>query len=287
MTLVWICRFSVRNSTGCVGFARIPPTWAAARKTAWGFAVGEELPNAAWIPKVEIARVRVITSLDARVLPVDGRAPSQPGPGARRRRQAHPEAARRRLASWTRAPLGARESSRSHAVAGLHQCSLLRARSRSLSTISARVRRSRLRGRQQQSTSSACRSASTAQRRPPRSVGSTADRDARAASSRDPAARTPCVTNSRTECSLAGGDARSPPAVSCCSISHIRLDVVLGVAPVAQGFQITEIERVLQPDSYPRGRAGDLSGDERLAAERSDSWLNRMPFAANMWYASR
>jgi hypothetical protein len=44
------------------------------------------------------------------------------------------------------------------------------------------------------------------------------------------------------------------------------VDVVLGVAPVALGVQVAEVERVLQAELDARGGAGDLAGDEGLAA---------------------
>ena len=44
------------------------------------------------------------------------------------------------------------------------------------------------------------------------------------------------------------------------------LDVVLGVAPVAQGVEVAEVEFVLQPLGDAGGGEGDLAGDEGLAA---------------------
>jgi hypothetical protein len=43
-------------------------------------------------------------------------------------------------------------------------------------------------------------------------------------------------------------------------------DVVLGVAPVALGVEVAEVEGVLQALLDAGGGAGDLAGDEGLAA---------------------
>jgi hypothetical protein len=45
-----------------------------------------------------------------------------------------------------------------------------------------------------------------------------------------------------------------------------HLDVLLGVAPVALGVEVAEVERVLEAHLDPGGGAGDLAGDEGLAA---------------------
>ena len=45
-----------------------------------------------------------------------------------------------------------------------------------------------------------------------------------------------------------------------------RLDVVLGKAPVALGVEVAQVQLLLQPQLDARRRAGDLAGDERLAA---------------------
>ena len=66
----------------------------------------------------------------------------------------------------------------------------------------------------------------------------------------------------------------------------LRLDVLLGVAPVADGVEVAEVQRVLDAGGDPRHRTGDLAGDKRLAAPRV-SWLNRMPLVACRPYASR
>ena len=47
------------------------------------------------------------------------------------------------------------------------------------------------------------------------------------------------------------------------------LDIVAGVAPVALGVEIAEIERLLVAELDRRHRARDLAGDEGLAADRA------------------
>ena len=59
------------------------------------------------------------------------------------------------------------------------------------------------------------------------------------------------------------------------------LDVVAGMAPVALGVEVAEVELVLQAELDRGDRAGDLARDEGLAADRA-SWLNRMPLEACM-----
>ena len=45
-----------------------------------------------------------------------------------------------------------------------------------------------------------------------------------------------------------------------------HVDVLLGVAPVAAGVEVAEVEGLLQAELDPRGRPGDLARDEGLAA---------------------
>ena len=63
--------------------------------------------------------------------------------------------------------------------------------------------------------------------------------------------------------------ARSRRARPAAAISHMPSTIVAGVAPVALGIEIAEIEPVLQPELDRRDRAGDLAGDEGLAADRA------------------
>jgi hypothetical protein len=48
----------------------------------------------------------------------------------------------------------------------------------------------------------------------------------------------------------------------------LHLDVVLGVAPVALGVEVAEVEGVLQAEFDAREGAGDLASDEGLATGR-------------------
>ena len=84
-------------------------------------------------------------------------------------------------------------------------------------------------------------------------------------------------TNSRT-CAFAG---REHVVVGLVLLQHQphALDIVAGVAPVALGVEIAEIELLLQAEFDARHRARDLARDEGLAADRA-SWLNRMPLEA-------
>ena len=45
-----------------------------------------------------------------------------------------------------------------------------------------------------------------------------------------------------------------------------RVDVIAGKAPVAPGVEVAEVQLVLQAFLDAAGGAGDLAGDERLAA---------------------
>ena len=47
------------------------------------------------------------------------------------------------------------------------------------------------------------------------------------------------------------------------------LDVVAGMAPVAPGIEVAEVQPLLQPERDRRDRARDLAGDEGLAAQRA------------------
>src|ERR1035437_9133161 len=48
-----------------------------------------------------------------------------------------------------------------------------------------------------------------------------------------------------------------------------HLDIFLRITPVAPGVEVTEVNRVLQAQLDARGGAGDLAGDEGLAAARA------------------
>src|SRR5690606_37897925 len=48
----------------------------------------------------------------------------------------------------------------------------------------------------------------------------------------------------------------------------LRFDVIAGVAPIALGVHVAEIEGVLQPQFDTSQGASDLAGDESLAANR-------------------
>src|SRR5580704_8157987 len=51
---------------------------------------------------------------------------------------------------------------------------------------------------------------------------------------------------------------------------HVHaLDIVPGMAPIALGREIAEIERIFQPGLDPGDGAGDLAGDKGLAADRA------------------
>ena len=67
---------------------------------------------------------------------------------------------------------------------------------------------------------------------------------------------------------LAGGD---DVVVGLVLLEHQphRLDVVAGEAPVALGVQVAQEQLVLQALLDAGGGAGDLAGDERLAAARA------------------
>ena len=59
--------------------------------------------------------------------------------------------------------------------------------------------------------------------------------------------------------------------VSVVLLQHqpLHLDVIPGVAPVPQSAQIAEVNAVLQPERYASEGAGDLAGNEGLAAHRA------------------
>src|SRR5579871_4468196 len=67
---------------------------------------------------------------------------------------------------------------------------------------------------------------------------------------------------------LAGGEHEVVGRVRLQDGVH-ALDVVAGMAPVALGFEVAEIERLLQPRLDAGDAAGDLAGDEGLAADRA------------------
>ncbi len=48
----------------------------------------------------------------------------------------------------------------------------------------------------------------------------------------------------------------------------LHLDVVAGMAPVAQRVEVAEVKAILQSELDARQRAGDLAGDEGFAAHR-------------------
>ena len=126
------------------------------------------------------------------------------------------------------------------------------------------------------SSSNVVRGASRAAREPwrrrrtarrPRSAGSSARRCARSASQSSPTRPKATSHSSRTRVHLAG---RDDVVVRLRLLEHQphRLDVLLGVAPVAPRVEVAEVEVLALAREDRRDAAGDLAGDERAAAPR-------------------